>query len=155
MKTNSSPVCRIGAKSATVVLIRHAQSEWNQAGLFTGWADPELTEAGRREAERAAALIAAAGIQFGQVYSSRLRRARQTAEIIVRLSQSRSLAIPNDWRLNERHYGALQGAIGFDERLYGDKRLENRRRCLYANGAGAGCAGGTRKRIDKQSEKRL
>ena len=109
MKTDLSPVYRIGAKPATVVLIRHAQSEWNRAGLFTGWADPELTEDGRREAERAAALIAAAGIQFGQVYSSRLRRAHHTAEIIVRLSQSRSLAILNDWRLNERHYGALQG----------------------------------------------
>ena len=91
------------------IMIRHAQSEWNLAGRFTGWANPSLTLAGREEAERAAASIVAAGFRFGRVYSSRLRRARDTARIILQQSGQSDLPIVEDWRLNERHYGALQG----------------------------------------------
>lgn len=97
------------ATETDVVMIRHAQSEWNRAGLFTGWADPSLTAAGRREAQLAAKALRAAGFSFSHVYSSRLRRARQTAEIILHGMGNQALPISDDWRLNERHYGALQG----------------------------------------------
>ena len=66
-----------------VVLIRHAQSEWNRAGRFTGWADPALTALGREEARRAAAALRDRGFQFDRVYSSRLLRARETATIVL------------------------------------------------------------------------
>ena len=92
-----------------VVLIRHAQSEWNRQGRFTGWADPALTEAGRAEAAVAAALLSERGYRFDTAYTSGLRRARQTAEILLRDSGNSSVPLVADWRLNERHYGALEG----------------------------------------------
>lgn len=93
----------------TVVLIRHAQSEWNRAGLFTGWADPPLTAAGRGEAVRAARAIATRGLRLDHVFSSRLRRARETAAIVLGELGEGGIPVAEDWRLNERHYGALQG----------------------------------------------
>ncbi len=96
-------------KKSFVVMIRHAQSAWNRAGRFTGWADPSLTELGCEEAGSAAACLAAAGFRFGHVYSSRLRRARDTAKIILERTGQGRLPIVEDWRLNERHYGTLQG----------------------------------------------
>lgn len=92
-----------------VVLLRHAQSEWNRQGRFTGWADPALTEAGRAEAERAGRTLAEHGFRFDRVYTSRLVRARDTAEIVLRQIPGRVIPTVSDWRLNERHYGALQG----------------------------------------------
>jgi 2,3-bisphosphoglycerate-dependent phosphoglycerate mutase len=92
-----------------VVLVRHAQSEWNREGRFTGWADPPLTDVGRAEARRAAALLRCQGLRFERFYSSRLQRARETAEILLREGVGRGSPIIEDWRLNERHYGALQG----------------------------------------------
>jgi 2,3-bisphosphoglycerate-dependent phosphoglycerate mutase len=92
-----------------VVMIRHAQSEWNRAGLFTGWADPALTSAGYREALMAAEALMAVGFSFSHVFSSRLQRAHQTAEIILREMGTQGRPIIEDWRLNERHHGALQG----------------------------------------------
>ena len=97
------------SNNAIVVMIRHAQSEWNRAGRFTGWANPSLTDAGCEEAACAGACIAAAGFRFGHVYSSRLRRAYDTARIILEQTGQDGLPIVEDWRLNERHYGALQG----------------------------------------------
>lgn len=93
----------------SVVLIRHAQSDWNRQGLFTGWADPSLTAAGVEEARRAAEALAARGFVFDRAYASRLRRARDTARIVLDRSGQGDAAIVEDWRLNERHYGALQG----------------------------------------------
>lgn len=92
-----------------VVMIRHAQSEWNRQDRFTGWADPPLTAAGRAEAERAGRQLAARGHRFDRVYTSRLSRARDTADILLRQSGNDGVAVVADWRLNERHYGALQG----------------------------------------------
>lgn len=97
------------ADAPRVVMIRHAQSEWNRAGRFTGWADPALTEEGRAEAYRAAARLAAGGFRFDRAYTSRLTRARDTALIVLRESGNREVPLTADWRLNERHYGALQG----------------------------------------------
>ena len=97
------------ADSTRVVLLRHAQSEWNRQNRFTGWANPGLTELGVAEAERAADTLSARGIGFDTVYSSRLRRARETADIVLDRLGRDDLAVATDWRLNERHYGALQG----------------------------------------------
>lgn len=86
-----------------VITIRHAQSERNRAGRFTGWADPQLTSVGRNEARRAAATLAEVGYSSSRAYCSRLQRSRQTAEIILRQMGQRSMPIAEDWRLNERH----------------------------------------------------
>jgi 2,3-bisphosphoglycerate-dependent phosphoglycerate mutase len=98
----------------TVVIIRNAQSTWNESGLFTGWANPGLTSQGRIDALRAGNLLAERGFQFDSVYSSVLHRATETAEIILNTSHNRGVEIEQDWRLNERHYGALQGRSKFD-----------------------------------------
>ena len=92
-----------------VVLIRHAQSEWNKQNRFTGWADPPLTEAGLAEAKAAAAMLRAQGWQFDIAYSSRLLRAQQTLTVLLQGLHQVDLPQLQDWRLNERHYGALQG----------------------------------------------
>jgi len=93
----------------TLVLIRHAQSEWNLQGRFTGWADPGLTDSGREEACAAGRALAQAGCRFDLAYCSRLQRTRLTAELVLASAGQAGLAIHRDWRLNERHYGALQG----------------------------------------------
>jgi 2,3-bisphosphoglycerate-dependent phosphoglycerate mutase len=92
-----------------VVLIRHAQSVWNQQNRFTGWANPPLTEAGLAEARAAAALLLANGYEFDIAYSSRLQRAIQTRDILLASTGQTDIPRFEDWRLNERHYGALQG----------------------------------------------
>jgi 2,3-bisphosphoglycerate-dependent phosphoglycerate mutase len=92
-----------------VVLIRHAQSLWNKENRFTGWADPPLTEAGLAEAEHAAETLRAAGFRFDAAYSSRLQRARQTLEVLLKTLRQTAIPRFEDWRLNERHYGLLQG----------------------------------------------
>jgi 2,3-bisphosphoglycerate-dependent phosphoglycerate mutase len=91
-----------------IVLLRHGQSVWNQDKRFTGWTDIDLSPKGVAEARAAAARMAAAGLSFDVCFSSVLRRARETARIVL---ESMRLEIPlrASWRLNERHYGALQG----------------------------------------------
>lgn len=92
-----------------IVMIRHAQSTWNAEGKFTGWSDPPLTALGIAEADKAGRALRQRGYQFDRVFTSRLQRADVTARIILGcLDQSTSI-IEADWRLNERHYGALQG----------------------------------------------
>lgn len=92
-----------------VVLIRHAQSQWNRENRFTGWTDVPLTDAGVAEAKQAGDLLKQHGYQFDTAWTSVLQRARMTLEIL--LGSVGQLHIPQqqDWRLNERHYGALQG----------------------------------------------
>lgn len=92
-----------------VVMIRHAQSTWNAEGRFTGWADPPLTGLGRAEAERAGHTLRRKGYKFDRVFTSRLQRAATTAHIVLQVLQQAELPLEADWRLNERHYGALQG----------------------------------------------
>lgn len=92
-----------------LVLVRHGQSTWNRENLFTGWTDVELTEEGRREAAEAGRLMAEAGFTFGIVHTSVLLRAIHTAEIALREMGLHWLPVRRHWRLNERHYGALQG----------------------------------------------
>ena len=92
-----------------VVLIRHAQSQWNRENRFTGWANPPLTEAGVAEAIRAGDWLHANDYRFDVAYSSRLMRAITTLDILLERVGQPGLPQLQDWRLNERHYGALQG----------------------------------------------
>lgn len=92
-----------------LVLMRHGESQWNLENRFTGWADVDLTDKGREEARRAGALLKAEGYDFDQAYTSVLRRAIRTLWIALDEMDRMYLPIQHDWRLNERHYGALQG----------------------------------------------
>jgi len=92
-----------------LVLVRHGQSAWNLENLFTGWVDVDLTEQGRNEAKQAGKLLRAEGIQFDQVFTSVLKRAIRTMWIVLDELDMMWLPVERSWRLNERHYGALQG----------------------------------------------
>lgn len=96
-------------KTVDVVLIRHAQSQWNAENRFTGWANPPLTEAGLEEARQAARLLKEHDYHFDVAYSSRLLRAQQTLDVILEILGQTNFPKFQDWRLNERHYGMLQG----------------------------------------------
>ena len=92
----------------SLILIRHGESLWNAANRFTGWTDIDLSDRGVEEAEEAGRKLA--GIRFDVVHTSDLVRAQRTADIIMRHSRvSGDVPTKYDWRLNERHYGALQG----------------------------------------------
>ncbi|WP_336658979.1 phosphoglyceromutase [Leucobacter sp. USHLN153] len=93
----------------TLILLRHGQSEWNQKNLFTGWVDVRLTEQGRAEAARAGELLAEAGMLPDVLHTSVLSRAIQTAHIALESADRLWVPVRRSWRLNERHYGALQG----------------------------------------------
>ncbi|MCU1584873.1 MAG: phosphoglycerate mutase [Microbacteriaceae bacterium] len=93
----------------TLILLRHGNSDWNQKNLFTGWVDVDLSEQGRTEAKRAGELIAASGILPDIQYTSRLKRAIHTADIALDVADRDWIDVKRSWRLNERHYGALQG----------------------------------------------
>ncbi|HPT95133.1 MAG TPA: phosphoglyceromutase [Microbacteriaceae bacterium] len=93
----------------TLILLRHGQSLWNQENLFTGWVDVRLSEQGRGEAVRAGELISAAGLTPDVLYTSLLSRAIQTANLALDAADLLWLPVKRSWRLNERHYGALQG----------------------------------------------
>jgi 2,3-bisphosphoglycerate-dependent phosphoglycerate mutase len=92
-----------------LVLLRHGESEWNAKNLFTGWVDVGLSERGRDEAIRSGALMADAGVLPDLLHTSVLRRAIQTAQLCLDPIDRHWLPVRRSWRLNERHYGALQG----------------------------------------------
>jgi 2,3-bisphosphoglycerate-dependent phosphoglycerate mutase len=93
----------------TLILLRHGESEWNQKNLFTGWVDVDLTAAGESEARRGGELLRDAGLLPDVVHTSLLRRAIRTANITLDVLDRLWLPVRRSWRLNERHYGALQG----------------------------------------------
>ncbi|MEW6167882.1 MAG: 2,3-diphosphoglycerate-dependent phosphoglycerate mutase [Pseudomonadota bacterium] len=92
-----------------LVLLRHGQSQWNLDNRFTGWVDVDLTEAGRQEALRAGELMRAEGLLFDVAHTSVLRRAIRTLDAALDVMDQLWLPVHKTWRLNERHYGALQG----------------------------------------------
>jgi len=92
-----------------LVLLRHGESQWNRENRFTGWSDVDLTETGRTEARTAGELIRGEGFAFDLAYTSVLRRAVRTLWITLDVLDSMWLPTVHSWRLNERHYGALQG----------------------------------------------
>jgi 2,3-bisphosphoglycerate-dependent phosphoglycerate mutase len=93
----------------TLILLRHGNSTWNQKNLFTGWVDVRLSEQGVAEATRAGELLAESGLAPDVVYTSVLTRAIQTANIALDTADRSWIPVKRSWRLNERHYGALQG----------------------------------------------
>ncbi|WP_232660671.1 phosphoglyceromutase [Pseudonocardia sp. TRM90224] len=93
----------------TLVLLRHGQSVWNAENLFTGWVDVPLSETGEQEARRGGELLAAAGLLPDVVHTSLMRRAISTANLALDACDRHWIPVRRDWRLNERHYGALQG----------------------------------------------
>lgn len=93
----------------TLVLLRHGESEWNAKNLFTGWVDVDLSAAGEAEAANGGRLLAEHGLRPDVVHTSVLRRAIRTANIALDAAGLSWLPVKRTWRLNERHYGALQG----------------------------------------------
>jgi len=93
----------------TLVLVRHGESDWNAKNLFTGWVDVDLTDKGRAEAVRAGQQLKEAGILPDIVHTSVQRRAINTANLSLDAADRHWIPVKRDWRLNERHYGALQG----------------------------------------------
>jgi 2,3-bisphosphoglycerate-dependent phosphoglycerate mutase len=93
----------------TLILLRHGQSEWNKSNQFTGWVDVRLTEQGKAEAQRGGELLAEKDLHPDIVHTSVLSRAIQTANIALDAADRLWIPVKRSWRLNERHYGALQG----------------------------------------------
>lgn len=92
-----------------LILLRHGESEWNAKNLFTGWVDVPLSETGRQEAHRGGELLTEAGILPDVLHTSLLRRAIMTANLSLDAADRHWIPVKRSWRLNERHYGALQG----------------------------------------------
>ena len=107
-----------------IVFMRHGESTWNLANRFTGWVDVDLTEKGAQEARTAGRVLREAGFQFDLAYTSVLKRAIRTLWLALDEMDQMYLPIKNDWRLNERHYGALQGLDkGETAAKYGDEQV--------------------------------
>ena len=93
----------------TLVLLRHGESVWNAKGLFTGWVDVDLSATGEDEARRGGELLKDAGVRPDVLHTSLLKRAIRTANLALEAADLHWLPVERSWRLNERHYGALQG----------------------------------------------
>ena len=115
--------------SGTMVLVRHGQSEWNKLNLFTGWKDPGLTEQGVEEAQEGARAIKDYGITFDIAFTSVLKRAEKTCEIILDIIGQSDLETIHDQALNERNYGDLAGLNKDDARAkWGEEQVHIWRR---------------------------
>jgi 2,3-bisphosphoglycerate-dependent phosphoglycerate mutase len=109
---------------SALIMIRHGESEWNDKGLFTGWVDVRLSERGKLEAVSAGQQLADAGLRPDVVHTSVLTRAIQTANIALDVADLAWLPTRRSWRLNERHYGALQGKDKAQTRAeFGDEQF--------------------------------
>ena len=112
------------ADTSTLILLRHGQSQWNATNQFTGWVDVDLTDRGRAEAVRAGELIAQEDRLPDVLYTSLLRRAIITAHLALDAADRLWIPVHRDWRLNERHYGALQGLDKAETKAkYGDEQF--------------------------------
>ncbi|HTY34665.1 phosphoglyceromutase [Mycobacterium sp.] len=110
--------------TATLVLLRHGESDWNALNLFTGWVDVDLTEKGRAEAVRSGELLVEHGLLPDVLYTSLLRRAITTAHLALDTADRLWIPVRRSWRLNERHYGALQGLNKSDiKERYGEEQF--------------------------------
>jgi 2,3-bisphosphoglycerate-dependent phosphoglycerate mutase len=115
--------------TSTLILLRHGYSDWNQKNLFTGWVDVRLSDQGVAEAKRAGTLLSESGLKPDILYTSVLSRAIQTADLALDVADRLWIPVKRSWRLNERHYGALQGkdkAQTLEE--YGPEKFQEWRR---------------------------
>ena len=127
-----------------LILLRHGQSTWNLANLFTGWEDVPLSERGVAEAAEAGRLIKAAGLAPAVVHTSVLVRSIQTADLVLAELGRSWIPVRRSWRLNERHYGALQGLDKREAALrFGEEKVKVWRRS-YATRPPEGCCRGLR-----------
>ena len=111
-RAQRSPAPRAAATPethATLIFLRHGQSVWNEGNLFTGWADVELTTLGKNEAAQGATSMWQEGIKVDVAYTSLLTRARQTLDIVLKITGQEDVPVNSNWRLNERMYGGLTG----------------------------------------------
>ena len=107
-----------------LVIVRHGESEWNKLNLFSGWTDVDLTETGRAEAAAGGKALADEGFDFDVCYTSQLKRAIHTLNIILDQLDRNWLPVHKSWKLNERHYGALQGLNKADAAAeHGDEQV--------------------------------
>jgi len=107
-----------------LVLLRHGESQWNLENRFTGWTDVDLTEKGEAEARESGKLLKEEGFQFDVAHTSVLKRANRTMEICLGEMGEDNILIKYNWRLNERHYGALQGLNKAETaKKYGDEQV--------------------------------
>ncbi|MDY6978874.1 MAG: 2,3-bisphosphoglycerate-dependent phosphoglycerate mutase [Pseudomonadota bacterium] len=137
MKTKNDKTPQNETGGVPVVLIRHAQSQWNRENRFTGWADPPLTGAGIAEAYAAGAHLREQGFVFDAACSSRLQRAVTTLDILLEELEQEAIPREQAWQLNERHYGALTGLDkGEATARHGEKQVWRWRRG-YQDRAGA------------------
>ena len=114
---------------SSIILVRHGKSLWNKENRFTGWTDISLSDEGEKEAEQAAQEILSKKIIINKAYSSIFSRAYHTGEIILKNSNTKLTEIVKDWRLNERHYGKLQGLNKSEtSKKYGDDQVHEWRR---------------------------
>jgi 2,3-bisphosphoglycerate-dependent phosphoglycerate mutase len=112
-----------------LVLLRHGQSEWNARNVFTGWADPALSAAGERQATEAGLLLAGRRLRPDVVHTSLQRRTIRTASLALAAAGREWIPVCRSWRLNGRHYGALQGRNKAQARAeYGERQVELWRR---------------------------
>lgn len=112
-----------------LVLVRHGQSMWNLENKFTGWADVDLSENGVKEATEAGKVLKEKGFSFDVAYTSVLKRANRTLELILNELGESDIPVNKSWRLNERHYGALQGLNKKETaEKYGDEQVHIWRR---------------------------
>jgi 2,3-bisphosphoglycerate-dependent phosphoglycerate mutase len=112
-----------------LVLLRHGESEWNQENRFTGWTDVDLSEKGMQEAKKAGQLMKEAGLDFDIAYTSVLKRAIRTLNLATDVMDLLWIPVIKSWRLNERHYGALQGLNKAETAAkYGDEQVHVWRR---------------------------
>lgn len=108
----------------TLLVLRHGQSAWNESGQFTGWVDVDLTELGEREAVHGGELMAQRGVLPDVLHTSVLQRAIRTADLALRACGRSWIPVARSWRLNERHYGDLQGKSKAGIRKeYGDEQF--------------------------------
>jgi len=124
----TAPKCE-ATPTSTLILLRHGQSVWNEASLFTGWADVELTTLGKNEAAQGATQLWKEGYVIDVAYTSLLKRAQQTLEIVLKITGQEEVPVHQSWRLNERMYGGLTG-LNKKETVakYGDEQVKQWRR---------------------------
>ena len=134
--------------SASLVLVRHGQSQWNEKNLFTGWKDPGLTAKGVEEAKSAGIQLRSEGFQFDVLFTSNLLRAQKTGEIILKELGTTNLPVVKNQALNERDYGDLSGLNKDEAReKWGDDQVHIWRRSFDSPPPGGESLKGTAERV--------